>query len=168
MKVLIISLPRTGSSSFQSNICKERNLISIFEPWDGSNRFSYETRIKNCCVKTILFQSPINFYLDFYRSISNDFDEVFLLSRRDLIACAESWAYLVYNNHKEGHNSLKSYIWDTPPDVDKHYNDIIRWDREIKSLGKDLDIPITYYEDIFDAQSVERYRKDTIEYKNLI
>ena len=86
MKVLIISLPRTGSSSLQIKLCRERNLSNIFEPWDNSNRFSYNPKMKNCCVKTIIFQSPIESYLEFYKKIYTEFDEIILLSRNKKIS----------------------------------------------------------------------------------
>jgi len=168
MKVLIISLPRTGSSSLQIKLCRERNLSNIFEPWDNSNRFSYNSKLKNCCVKTIIFQSPIESYLEFYKKIYTEFDEIILLSRKDLKECAESWAYLMCNNNTLGYDSTTHYIWETPSDIESHYSDIIKWDSELNYLSRELKIPITYYEDMFDIQSIDRYRKNIIKNKNLI
>lgn len=168
MKVLIISLPRTGSSSLQIKLCRERNLSNIFEPWDNSNRFSYNSKMKNCCVKTMIFHSPVESYLEFYKNIYKEFDEIILLSRKDLKECAESWAYLMHNNHTFGYDSTTHYIWETPPNIESHYTNITKWDIELTQLSKEFNIPITYYEDIFDSNSVDRYRKNITKNKNLI
>lgn len=116
----------------------------------------------------MVFHSPIESHLQFYKEIYNEFDKIILLSRRDLKECAESWAYLMYNNNKNGYDSTIHYIWETPPNIEKYYNDIIKWDTELKELSTYFNIPITYYEDIFDVNSVDRYRKNITKNKNLI
>ena len=161
MKILIISLPRTGSTSLHDNLCKKKELQYIFEPWDGSERYSYDSNMVNCCLKTMIFQSPEIDYLKFHEKLSKEFDEVILLSRRDLKECAESWAYLKHHNHK-GFDSTRPYVWRTPPNIEKHVNDIYKWNDELKELSKILGVGITYYEDIFDKNSDERYRKNII------
>ena len=78
MKVLIISLPRTGSTSLMYKIAKEKNLVPLFEPFDGSNRVLYYGQ-DNIVLKTIVCHHPNNIEL------SKEFDEVILLSRKNLI-----------------------------------------------------------------------------------
>lgn len=116
----------------------------------------------------MIFHSPIEYYLEFYKQIYIEFDEVILLSRRNLKECAESWAYLMHNNHTIGYDSTTHYIWETPPNIESHYNDILKWDTELKQLSDYFTIPITYYEDIFDINSNDRYRKNITKNKNLI
>ena len=165
MKILIISLPRTGSTSLLTNLGKEKGLEIIFEPWDGSERSTYKSNMINCCLKTMIFQSPETNYLDYHKKISKEFDEVILLSRRDLSECAESWAYLKHHNHKN-FNSTQHYVWKTPPNIEYHKNDIYKWNNELTQLSEFLNIGITYYEDIFDKNSNERYRKNLVVDKN--
>lgn len=116
----------------------------------------------------MIFHSPVESYLEFYKNIYKEFDEIILLSRKDLKECAESWAYLMHNNHTFGYDSTTHYIWETPPNIESHYTNITKWDIELTQLSKEFNIPITYYEDIFDSNSVDRYRKNITKNKNLI
>lgn len=150
MKILIISLPRTGSTSLLHKISKEKNLKPYFEPFDGSGRVIYNNE-DNSVVKTIICQHDNNIKL------SESFDEIILLSRRDLKACAESHSYRVHNSSK-GFNSNQQYFWEETPIDQIAYDDIIKWNDEIHSLSKILNVPITYYEDIFDPNSENRLR----------
>jgi len=46
MRILIISLPRTGSTSLLKNISKSKKLKEVFEPFDGTNRYTYNVGMK--------------------------------------------------------------------------------------------------------------------------
>jgi hypothetical protein len=161
MRILIISLPRTGSTSLLKNISKSKKLKEVFEPFDGTNRFPYDDMMDNVVVKTIvLFQRPIGVldYNEWILEFAKKFDEVILLSRKNLIECAESHAYAVFNR-KRGFTSNTPYVWEETPNFDKCYSDIIKWDNALKIISTKLDIPITYYEDIYDLNSNNRLRK---------
>jgi hypothetical protein len=161
MKILIISLPRTGSTSLLKSISKSKKLKEVFEPFDGTNRFPYDDTMDNVVVKTIvLAQKPLNVldYNEWILEFSKKFDEVILLSRKNLIECAESHAYAVFNRNK-GFTSYAPYMWEETPNFDKCYSDIIKWDTTLKILSTQLNIPITYYEDIYDLNSNNRLRK---------
>lgn len=161
MKILIISLPRTGSTSLLNKLSEENNLQLIFEPWDGSDRYRYNSSMVNCCLKTMIYHIPLGYenVITGYVELVKEFDKVILLSRRDLKECGESWAYLKHHNHK-GFDSTRPYVWKNPPDVDKHTEDINKWNNELIEISKILNVDITYYEDIFDKNSNERYRKN--------
>jgi hypothetical protein len=160
MRVLIISLPRTGSTSLMLKYSEEYKLGVYFEPFEPSN-LKITPNSGNIVVKTLINHNPLTHenIIEGYIELSKTFDKVILLSRRDLKQCSESWAYLKHNNFNN-FDSLKHYVWKTPPDVEKHSKDIIKWDVELKQLSKLLEIPITYYEDIFDENSNDRYRKN--------
>ena len=153
MKVLILSLPRTGSTSLLIKISKELDLKAVFEPFDGTDRNPYKGE-DNVVVKSIVPQSDRN------RELVKEFDKVILLSRKDLRECAESHSYRIHNS-KRGFTSLDEYYWDeTPKELyELCYNNILHWDSELKELSNELGVPITYYEDIFDVNSSERLRK---------
>jgi hypothetical protein len=158
MKVLIISLPRTGSSTLLFKLAEERNLKPIYEPFhDGTNQFKewkYNPNEDNIIVKTIINQHQNN--LDLVK----EFDEVILLSRRDLKECAESYAYFMVNV-RDGFQSWQEYYYDNITESDYMYalNLISKMNEDIQIISNELNIPITYYEDLFDIESEERLRK---------
>lgn len=163
MKVLIISLPRTGSTSLMYKIAKEKNLVPLFEPFDGSNRVLYYGQ-DNIVLKTIVCHHPNNIEL------SKEFDEVILLSRKNLNDCIESHAYQKHFSRTKGYNSNDYYEFILPPIevFNSCASDILNWNEDLSLLSEKLDIPITYYEDLFDERSVDRLRLIKGNKKNII
>jgi len=154
MSVLIISLPRTGSTSLLHKIAKEKNLKPLFEPFDGTGRIEYNGE-RDVVVKTIICHHNDNLEL------SKKFDEVILLTRRNVKECTESHAYQTYFSKKKNYNSNTPYVYEEVPSeiYELCYNDIIKWNKEIDELSTKLNVPITYYEDIFDSNNEGRLRK---------
>lgn len=159
MRILIISLPRTGSTSLMYRYSEEYQIPFLFEPFTPT-RYRFGVLPKNIVIKTLMhhcpngFDNPISAYIELVK----EFDVVILLSRRDLKECSESWAYLEYNRDKN-FNSIKHYVWKTPPNLEKCEANIQLWHSQLVKLSDLLNIPITYYEDIFDKNSDDRYRK---------
>jgi hypothetical protein len=152
MKILIISLPRTGSTSLLYKIAKDRNLKPFFEPFDGTNRVIYNNE-NNSVVKTIISHHSNNLEL------INRFDEVILLNRRNLKELIESHSYQTYFS-KTGYNSNNPYVYKQPPQeiINLCTSDILNWNEEINYISDVTKIPIIYYEDIFDNNSKDRLR----------
>ena len=101
MKILIIALPRTGSTSLGEMMTKKHNIKKyLFEPFNPKNTERYNSSENNIVVKTLVFQildeikeeDRINWLIN----LTKEFDEIILLSRKDLKSCGESWAYLNY------------------------------------------------------------------------
>lgn len=163
-KILIIHLPRTGSTTLMDNISKEENIPYIFEPFDGSERFKYHGNQIRHVVKSPIYHKSIDFYLEFVK----EFDKVILLSRLNLKECAESWAYLCEHglykspNKIEGSNSVSKYTYKLTNNFEKYYDEIVGWNNDMKFISEKTNIPITYYEDIFDVNNKERYRQNAI------
>ena len=165
MKVLIISLPITGSTSLMKRIAEKDNLRTVFEPFGETNPYkpnlNYDI-LDNIVVKTMIFdvinQSDNNIL--FYKEFSKKFDKVILLSRRNLKECAESLAYME-KYVGNGYALDRPYIWnETGLNVGGKYKFLQKQNQDLETLSSDLNIPITYYEDIFDMNSNERYRKN--------
>ena len=154
MSILIISLPRTGSTSLLYKLAKENEFKPLFEPFDGTDRVQYNGE-KNVVLKTIICHHPNNFEL------SNEFDEIILLSRKNILECAESHAYQTYFSKTKNYNSHTQYFYDeVPPNIfELCYNDIIKWNTDLNELSTKLNISITYYEDIYDTNHPNRLRK---------
>jgi hypothetical protein len=154
MSILIISLPRAGSTSLLYKLASERMLTPIFEPFDGTNRFKYNGE-SNVIVKTIVPHHIDNLKL------SKEFDEIILLSRRNLLECTESHSYHTYFSKTKNYNSNNPYYYEeVPSDIfELCYTDIIKWNNDLNELAIKLNIPITYYEDIYDINHSDRLRK---------
>ena len=163
MKILIIALPRTGSTNLLNTLSVQHNIKSMFEPFDGTNRFNYHKDIKNVVVKTIVEQQPNESvsYIDFIINLIKEFDEVILLSRKDLKACSESHAYCVFNKNNN-FNSVTEYYWEPTPIDELCYSNVIKWNDILIEISKLINIPITYYEDLYDINSNKKLRKGNI------
>lgn len=168
MRILILSLPRTGSTSLLKKISLEKNLTPIFEPFAPNNNKieNFKTKYNgedNVIVKTLVTDAPnkeLN-KIDWIVNFASEFDEVILLTRKDLIECAKSWSYLIHQreNGKNNFNAYSEYYWEPTPNYDEVKNQIIKWDEELKEIGEKLNLNLTFYEDIFDLNSEDRLRK---------
>lgn len=158
MKILIISLPRTGSSSLLYKLANEYKLKPIFEPFhDGTNTYRdqvYNVNEDDVIVKTIIFHHKNN--LD----LCKEFDKIILLTRKDLIACSESYAYFVKNVGKN-FKSYYEYVYENVNEFEfkKACDFIKKCNDDLNILSEKLNTPLTYYEDIFNKDSDERLRK---------
>lgn len=179
MKVLIISLPRTGSTQLLTDVSKKYGITPIFEPYNIMflDKMLYHSNMSSVGVKTIIGQTPIPIkykvksveystqYLKWLYEFIKDFDEIILLSRRDLVACTESTSFLMYNIKRLKCSTHVPYYYETPPiEIYENYEkEIMVYDKIINKISTDLNIPIIYYEDIYDLNSPERLRKGNID-----
>jgi hypothetical protein len=165
MKILLITLPRTGSTSLLKKISEEEKLIPIAEPFNpiNGNLKEYENfdwvGVDNICVKTHINHNDPQFYLNFVKL----FDKVILLSRKDLKACAES---LSYANHFN--NFSEKYVWLTTPNLTDTIKLVKKFDEDLISLSKLINTKILYYEDLFDINSENKLRRNDIKRKSII
>jgi len=160
MKILIISLPRSGSTNLMYKISKEKNLKPIYEPFDITHTLPRKNFGENIILKTIVNQFPksITNPIDWYVGFSKDFDETILLSRKDIKSCAESLAY--YNQYKNhGFKPNESYLWENTPNYDISLKYVNGCNNKLEKLSEILNLPIMYYEDMYDVNSKERLRK---------
>ena len=157
MKILILALPRTGSTSLLDKISKEYNLKKVFEPFhpttqNGWNR--YDSTEDNIIVKSIVCHHSDNLKL------IKDFDEIILLSRKNFNDHLESHSYHVYFANTNGYYHINPYIYKEPPThiIELCKSDLIDMNNELEKISKITNIPIVYYEDLFDLNSEYRLR----------
>jgi hypothetical protein len=163
MNILIISLPRTGSTELGKDISIKHKLKYECEPFNGVNKLLNHSYLNNIVLKTILFHLPsyvnesnrINWLIE----LSKNFNEVILLSRRNLIECAESWAYLQYNEKQKSFKADEPYLWERTPNFDEEFDFIQKCNDELVYISQKLNIPITYYEDIYNENDSNKLRK---------
>ncbi len=154
MKILVISLPRTGSTSFSKDLAQKNNLKFVFEPFaplakqfNKLKNFETDYTKNNIVVKTLVNDEyDVKWFID----LSKEFDQVYLLSRRDLKACVESWSYLSYKrNETPGFDFETEYYWEKTPNYDEAEEQILRWNSKLELIATKLNQKIIYYEDIF-------------------
>lgn len=166
MSILIVALPRTGSTELGRSISIKKKYQYGFEIFNPAANLPEISNFKNMVVKTIIFHIPKNIEeknrLEWITELAGKFDEVILLSRKDLISCAESWAYLLYKGEEKNFKSIDPYLWEKTPNYDMEYESIKRWNSEINYLSEKLNIPITYYEDIYNINDPKKLRKGNL------
>jgi hypothetical protein len=160
MRILVISLPRTGSTSFSKKLAQNNSLSFVFEPFAPNaelfntiKNFETDYTKDNIVVKTLMNDV---YEVDWFVKLAKDFDKTYLLSRKNLQKCIESWAYL---SHNRGDVDFETeYYWERTPNYNVCFNEIHRWDNKLKILSEKLKESIIYYEDIFDINN-NRLRK---------
>jgi hypothetical protein len=163
MKILIIGLPRTGSTRLGSDLSTKHKCKYIFEPYNPDNPRDYDINEKNIVLKTLIFQKPEdieeNKIIDWLVKYVKNFDEVILLKRKNMAECIESWAYLNHMKYVKKFTSLTPYLWEKTPNYKLSEQEIKMWDQQLVKLSELINVPITYYEDIFDPNSEDRLRR---------
>ncbi len=162
MRILVIALPRTGSTSFSKQIAIQNDLSLVFEPFapkakqfNKLKNFDTDYTKNNIVVKTLVNDTfDVNWFVNF----SKEFNTTYLLSRRNLNDCIESWSYLTYKRAEIGFDFESEYFWEKTPNYIECESQILRWNNKLKSISENLNISITYYEDIFDVTN-NRLRK---------
>lgn len=162
MKILLITLPRTGSNSLLKIISEEENLVPINEPFNSLpnklkqyKNFDWKNT-DNLCVKTHINHMDISFYLEFVQF----FNKVILVSRRDLKACAES---LAYAHHFK--NFTDKYVWSMTPNFKHTMKFVEKINEDLRELSKLINTDISYYEDLFDVNSEHKLRSENVSIK---
>lgn len=160
MKILIISLPRTGSSNLLRFFRKQYKLIG--EPFNYGIRknFSQYKNIhdiidtNNIVVKTHIHDIPVEIdkkfksNVDFYSYFCEYFNKVILLNRKNKNELKESLTYAVKNNKhdREWHQPYFCQTTNIHKDIDLHIDDI---NNQMLKFSQVKEIPITWYEDIY-------------------
>ena len=173
MKILVISLPRTGSTSFSKNLAKENNLSFVFEPFapqaikfNKIKNFDIDHTKDDVVVKTLINDE---YDVEWFITLIKDFDVTYLLTRKDLKGCIESWAYLNYKRLEiEGFDFETEYYWEKTPNYDESENQIRRWSDKLHLIATKLDLEVLYYEDIFGYNNNKLRKGDKKSNKRLI
>lgn len=147
MRILIIALPRTGSSNLLKGIAEGNSLNKsevYYEPFHLNKKNQDLIYTKNTLVKTLVEQTTNEFLLQY----KEKFDKVILLSRKNLFKATESLAHSFQSEdfHKPYKFSSKDidkkWIKYSENYIKKAYIQLLKF----SSLTK---IPITYYEDLY-------------------
>ena len=163
MKILIISSGRAGSNSLsrglQSSLNNHKLVIEPFNNYYFKNNINpskYDLSEPNLIVKTLSFHGPTNLFhyidinliqkqtIDFLLEYSSNFSKIILLGRKNKIQTAKSWQKL-FTSQFYNKSPLSSLPYS---DFLSHvsYSELI-----LEIISNIKNIPITYYEDIFNG-----------------
>ena len=165
MRILIISLPRTGSNSLMKKYSSKYKLDMYGEPFNERHLLPSDwITSDNVIVTTKLTQCPENVKnsVKYWYEQSKSFDKVILLSRKDLYDCAKSFSFLL-DKRNEGYKYNAYYVWEETPSLNNNYKNLQSEHKKLELISEKLNISVIYYEDIFDINSKDRLRKNNKE-----
>jgi hypothetical protein len=169
MKILIISAPRCGSTSLAKNLKDTLDYTQIlYEPYLQSSlsirTFENEYPIKlskNSIVKTMTYQVASQYgkpkdFVSFISEWKEEFDKIILLSRKNKQEHFESWVNLV-EKQKVGISVYEKWsISEIESKLKNHNIDEMKPHRDvIEELSNLLNIPITYYEELYGEDRIQ-------------
>ena len=182
MKILIIGIPRSGTTSLMKGIGKILNLKVISEPFalhSKEPKLKNFTLPENVVVKTMATHLPkdykgtcINFNVEF----SKKFDHVILLSRANKKEQMESMYNVIDSDENTSRNLWHShYTMDKEIPIEQQQiwaETYDRWNNSLQSISTLLKKPIIWYEKLYSGnknsvlQCIKELPKD-ISYDNL-
>lgn len=156
MKVLIISLPRTGSTTLMKALGSILNLETVNEPFykDNPNLQTYPLKQKNNFIEkshinhkpSNISKSSFNFFCNYYK----EFDKVILLGRKDLDAITESFIQGIDTGNF--HNPYTIPKGKKFKNFKEHRQSAEYWVDTIIKFSQKTNIPITWYEDVYSGE----------------
>ena len=160
--ILLITEPRTGSSSLMKSIASAYDFDWQFEP-DKKDKL----KIKNNTVVKIIVD--VNRGQDYYLNLMDQFSKTILLSRRNIIEQSEAfWALLYINDgvytEKWNENKLPKNLKQRE-DYKERYQSLVEKKLFLLELSDKTSKKINYYEDVFKSKSLhEKDVKLDLEY----
>lgn len=176
MKILIIGIARSGTTSLLNGISKQ-GYTKIYEPYfDKNNNKKFTLSNDNIVVKTIFGQLPKNYkkeWKEFIKELIPKFDKIIWLDRKNMIEHCESFINLHYRSSLEPPTSVskkwkmseipKSFNTD---DYNKKITKALQAEKQtFKELVDELNYKITWYEDLYNKDRIHSF--ETINKWNL-
>lgn len=169
MKILIISPPRCGSTALLKHISDGTNSKRISEPFNydlhKNIEYTYPMVLdQHYVIKYITTQTPKEHgtpddFVDFITSDVLNYDKVILLSRRNKIEHMESLINL-HMRMSSGKNVLAQWHGDDIKHIPFNYDIgylLNKYVNMINKISLNLDIPITYYEDLYGEDRIKSH-----------
>lgn len=147
--ILIIAVPRSGSTNLLQSISSAYNYEYLFEP----RPIQLHTRrweVKDSQVVKVISYPHLK-YPTFYKDIINQYQRTILLSRYNIKEQVESLAILLNRDERIPHtkwneDELKHISTDT---IEKTKKGIIANRVQLEKISKEFNLPINYYEDVY-------------------
>jgi hypothetical protein len=162
MKIVLISLPRTGSTSISKYYKSiNKDVVVIDEPFNlvvNNPTILYNdlTKNKNLFIKTMYGDNPLEFEnmsaKDFVLKLINDFDLVLFLTRRNIKEHTESYVQALQTS-----KWASSYVYDYKFNTlyDKVESKLNKLNLELIKTCNELNKPLYFYEDLYNSLKKE-------------
>ena len=153
MKILIIAIPRSGSTTLIRAMSSTLKLKRIDEPfneelWENVN-WDY-TPENNVVVKSLInIIVPNHNTINFYKEYSKLFDKTIILSRKNTQEAAESYAFQMWTPTNIPNKWHQKYNYNQLGDIDKWVEFMIKTKNNLETLSNELNIEIDWYEDLY-------------------
>lgn len=151
-KVLIIGTHRSGTTNLLTSLSEVLDLKPLEEPWNkwlhGEGTYKYPDILPEYgIIKTLLEQIPPGWStLDFYIDLTKKYSNVILLTRRDRVALAESYARQMQFGNEDWHTE---YIVEDTSKLLLDMEFVNKYCDMLLELSNITNIPITWYEDLY-------------------
>ena len=163
MKVLIVGVPRSGTTSLAEGIHKISKCDVQIEPHNSRNKNhpytlkDMKVDTNNICVKTLIYHKPnvcINSSLEYIYNFTKEFDDIVLLDRIDYEEHLDSMTNLIYRLHLNKSVFKRWKPSDIPNDWKNEFIDMIdksltEYKGMLTELSNRLNIKRTWYEELY-------------------
>jgi hypothetical protein len=156
MKVILLALPRTGSSSIMNYIAEtHKEIITIVEPFNTlihKKTISYDRLVSynSVFIKTMFADNAPEFkelnHKDFIRKLYKDFDKVVCLFRKNKKEHIESYAQAEFTNRWVGEYKYSNIA---SPFFNTLKSRIEAKENEMIEVSNELGLQKYYYEDLY-------------------
>ncbi|MDA9050917.1 hypothetical protein N9H35_00665 [bacterium] len=180
MSILIITNPRSGSTALLTTLAKCLGYRAVHEPLNPILKhpqiqvipqldysdidFDNISKDDKLIVKCMTHQYPeTSDAYSYFLKFAKQFQHVIILSRRDINAQATSYAIAQKRSKLSGKNDFQTqYSSDysvSQSEIDAKINFYVNEKTKIELLSLDLNINITWYEDVFSSYSSVRLKQ---------
>ena len=159
MKILVISIPRSGSTSLFNALVHSSERIKLdpyLEPYNPAMDKYIGKNIDfngNCILKTIVHHKPLGIsWKDFYGQLIERFDKVILLSRKNKVEVLESLGFASYVDRlKKKHDWHTKYRYDDIKDIplEKYAGLVDFFYKRLDEIKTLFNLNTYFYEDLF-------------------
>jgi hypothetical protein len=167
MKILLIGIPRSGTTTLMDSIGSSLKLYIKNEPFnEASNKASNKdvnwdyTPENNVIVKSLMGIN-VNNPIEFYKNYSRLFDKTILLSRKNTQEAVESYSFQALQTRDipfSWNEEKYTYTQTDDSRIIQYRNWMISMKNNLESLSKELNIEIDWYEDLYSGKKEEIVR----------
>ena len=173
MKIIVMCLPRTGSTSLRRYIESTNLDYKVYnEPFNSAwPNYSYKDVIhyNNLFIKGIFWDIPKDLehlsIEEFYKKLLKDFDKVIFLNRLNTndLCISLTTSKIINNAHKPYTKNINLVSYENGIPLSNAFTLILEKKEQIISLSNKFNIPIYYYENLYsNKETIKNFIENVI------